>query len=173
MTRAGKQALAVSKLGPAREAIDAVFARLCSRCASSRPPDGREVVVVLAPSCSYCGGSANAGALRELAEECAQRGVRRLVVVGGSPAVRQEMMGLGSALELRLIEGTERRTKAEAAGDVEWADVIVVCGASELNHKVSNLYTRDPRARKRLAVSSRRGVEAIAGAVVEHLRRRA
>jgi hypothetical protein len=78
----------------------------------------------------------------------------------------------GAHLELRLVDGVERRTKAQARGDIGWADVVVVCGASELYHRVSELYTRDPLARAKLAVSTRRGVEAIANAVTEHLARR-
>ncbi|MEX2645341.1 MAG: hypothetical protein WD249_03670 [Gaiellaceae bacterium] len=92
--------------------------------------------------------------------------------MGGSPSVRQDLTERLGVLELRLVDGTERRTAAEARGDVDWADLVVVCGASQLSHKVSRLYTRDERARRKLATSSRRGVEAIAGAVVEHLRRR-
>jgi len=38
--------------------------------------------------------------------------------------------------------------------------------------KVSLLYTREPRARGKLVTASRRGVEAIAAAIAEHLRRR-
>ena len=37
-----------------------------------------------------------------------------------------------------------------------------MCGATELAHKVSTLYTRDPDARRKLVVTSRRGIEAIA-----------
>lgn len=60
-------------------------------------------------------------------------------MVGGSPAVRQEISERANGVELRLVDGTQRRTAAEARGDVEWADLIVVCGGSELSHKVSTL----------------------------------
>ncbi|MEX0684019.1 MAG: hypothetical protein WD981_07100 [Gaiellaceae bacterium] len=172
VTHRGKQRLAESKLERVREAIDAELARLCATCAARRPGDGRELVVVPAAACTYCGGSANARAVRELVESCKRAGVRRLVVVGGSPSVRQDLAERLGALELRLIDGTERRTAAEARGDVGWADLLVVCGASELSHKISRLYTRDERARRKLVTASRRGVEAIAGAVVEQLRRK-
>jgi hypothetical protein len=172
LTRPGKQRLAEPKVPAAREAVDAELQRLCAACAQRVPPDGRERVTVPAPSCSYCGGSAHARALRELADACERAGVSRLVVVGGSPSVREELER-AAHVELRLVDGTRRRTGAEAGRDVDWADVIVVAGSSELAHKVSNLYTRDGRARGKLVVAERRGVEAIAGAVVEHLARRA
>jgi hypothetical protein len=171
LTRPGKQRLAESKVPAARAAIDRELARLCVSCTGRLQPDGRERVTVAGAACAYCGGSAHARALRELAEACERAEVRRLVVVGGSPSVREEL-GRAAPAELRLIDGTRRRTGAEAARDVDWADVIVVAGSSELAHKVSNLYTRSERARGKLVVADRRGVEAIAGAVVEHLARR-
>lgn len=171
LTRPGKQRLAESKLAAAREAIDAELARVCARCDARIPPDGRDRVVVPAPACSYCGGSAHARALRELGDACERAGVRRLVVVGGSPSVREELER-SAPVELRLVDGVQRRKSAEARGDIDWADVVVIAGSSELAHKVSNLYTRDDEARGKLVVASRRGVEAIAEAVVEHLARR-
>ena len=47
----------------------------------------------------------------------------------------------------------------------------MIAGASELGHKVSNLYKGDAGDAP-VVTASRRGVEAIAGAVVEHVRRR-
>jgi hypothetical protein len=55
---------------------------------------------------------------------------------------------------------------------VEWADVIVVAGTSELAHSVSQLYTRDPAARGKLVTARGRGIEAIADAISAHLDRR-
>lgn len=170
VTRAGKTRLAEAKLERAREAVDTVLLRLCARCVPRAARDSRELVVVPQALCTYCGGSAHAAAIRDLEHAFRSRGLSRLVVVGGSPAVRDELANAG--LELRLVDGTERRTAAEAGRDVDWADVVVVCGGSQLAHKVSRLYTRDPRARGKLATADRRGVEAIAAAAVEHLARR-
>lgn len=172
LTRPGKQRLAESKVAAAHAAIDAELTRLCASCAPRLPADGRERVAVAAAACSYCGGSAHARALRELADAAAEAGVTRLVVVGGSPSVREELER-AAHVELRLVDGTRRRTAAEAGRDVDWADVVVVAGSSELAHKVSNLYTRDDRARGKLVVADRRGIEAIARAIVEHLARHA
>ena len=161
--------MAAAKAPAARVAIDAEVARLCRRCATDTAAEPRVIAVVPAAACARCSGSANTRALDELATAARAAGVRRLVVVGGSPDVRREFARLDGMLELRLVDGTARRTKPEAERDVAWGDVIVVAGASELAHRVSNLYTRDPEGRRKLVVSSRRGVEAIAGEVVRHL----
>ena len=112
-----------------------------------------------ASACTCCGGSRNNRALTELVEACAAAGLRRLVVVGGSPDVRRELGVAKGELELRLIDGTERRTRAEAQRDLDWTDLIVIAGSSELGHKVSSLYTRDrsatPVARSHAAASRR------------------
>lgn len=48
----------------------------------------------------------------------------------------------------------------------------MIGGSSELGHKVSVLYTRDSGSTP-VITATRRSVEAIAGAIVEHARRRA
>lgn len=169
LTNPRKQRMAAAKAAAAQAAIDAEIARLCRRCAADAGAETRLVAVVPAPACARCGGSANLRALDDLAEAARAAGIRRLVVVGGSPDVRRELGRLEPQLELELVDGTENRRKSQAQRDVAWADVVVVAGASELAHRVSDLYTRDPAARGKLVVSSRRGVEAIAGEVVRHL----
>ena len=59
-----------------------------------------------------CGGSDNSRALTELGEACAAAGMRRLVVVGGTPSFREDFATVRGELELRLVDGTTRRTKA-------------------------------------------------------------
>jgi hypothetical protein len=173
LTNPRKSRINDAKVDAARIAIDLELARLCRRCADRSRGEARALVVVSAEACAVCGGSANTRALDALAAAAAASSVTRLVVVGGSPDIRRELGALPLPLEVRLIVGVDRRTGEQARRDVDWADVIVVCGSSELYHRVSNLYTREPAARGKLVVSSRRGVEAIAGEVVEHLRRRA
>ncbi|MBA3244890.1 MAG: hypothetical protein H0T61_06895 [Actinobacteria bacterium] len=172
ITNPRKSRLSDTKLDRARAAIDARFARFCSSCAARTDAGRREVVTVAAAACMRCGGSRNERALAELVEACEAAGIRRLVVVGGSPEVRRELGALRDRIELRLVDGTERRTRPEAQRDLDWADLVVIGGSSELAHKVSNLYTRDSGPTP-VVTASRRGVEAIVAAVVEHVRRRA
>lgn len=171
ITNPRKTRISAAKLERATAAIDARFARFCAGCAERTDAEGREVVTVPASACTRCGGSRNSRALTELVEAFAGAGLRRLVVVGGSPDVRRELGVLQGPLELRLVDGTARRTRPEAERDLAWADLVVVAGSSELAHKVSNLYTRAGSATP-VVTAARRGVEAIAGAAVEHVRRR-
>ena len=119
-----------------------------------------------------CGGSDNRRALTELVDACEAAGLRRLVVVGGSPSFRDDFGGVGGRLELRLVDGTTRRTKQEAIRDVDWADVVVVLGTTQLAHKVSKLYTDEPAAKGKLVKTARRGVSAIAEEIARHAERR-
>ena len=173
VTNARKQRLAVNKVERLEAEIARRFARFCETCAGRTDAGGREVVLVARDACERCGGSDNARALEEAAERCAAAGLRRLVVVGGSAAFREDFGALGDRLELRLVDGIGRRTKADAKTDVEWADVVVVCGATELAHKVSTLYTGDPGVKGKLVRTSRRGVAAIAGELAQHATLRA
>lgn len=170
ITNPRKTRIATEKLPRAQAAIDARFARFCMSCAGRTDAGGRDVVIVPPAACTRCGGSRNDRALAELAEACEAAGIRRLVVVGGSPDVRRELAALNGRVELRLVDGTERRTRAAAQRDLDWADLVVIGGSSELAHKVSSLYAG--RHATPVITASRRGIESIASAVVEHTRRR-
>ncbi len=177
LTRPGKQRFSDEKLPRSRELLREHFALHCSDadCRKVAEGSGREPVHCDPKSaCERCGGSANARAETSLIEACHLHQVRRLVIVGGSPSVREEIeRSLGAALELRMIDGTERRTADRAKSDLEWADLVLVWGASELHHKVSWLYTQGPPQHRRKVVHvARRGVAALLAAGVEHLEKR-
>ena len=171
ITNPRKTRLSTGKLEAARAAIDDRFARFCASCAGRTDAGGRDVVVVAAASCTRCGGSRNERALTEMVEACDSADLRRIVVVGGSPDVRRELAAVAGGPELKLVDGTARRTKPEALRDLAWGDLVVICGSSELAHKVSNLYKGDTGPTP-VVTAPRRSVEAIAGAVVEHVRKR-
>lgn len=176
LTRPGKKRMSTEKLDRARDALRAALFLHCAaaECAQAARASGRTPVLGDPKSaCERCGGSANQAAETALLEACRRHGVRRIVVVGGSPAVREELeAGLGRSLELRLIDGTERRTADRAHSDLEWADLVLVWGASELHHKVSWLYTQAPPPhRKKVVLVARRGVAALLSAAMSHLER--
>jgi hypothetical protein len=149
LTNARKQRIAVSKVALVTASLDRHWQRLCHNCVRRAVADGLPVVEVPSAACSMCGGSNNARAVGAMTEACRAAGIKRLVVVGGSPSTRRELMEtVGDALELRP--------------DIAWADLVVVLGSTQLAHRVSNLYTRDPVARKKLVTTNRRGIEAIA-----------
>src|SRR5262249_57717632 len=75
-------------------------------------------------------------------------------------------------LELRLVDGTERRTVTQARLDLDWADLVLLWGGSELDHRVSTLYTGAPPAlRRKLVHTSKRGIAALLESAVVHLSR--
>lgn len=165
VTNARKQRISLAKTELVQTTIDEHLRRVCHACRRREVEDGREVVQVSASTCPVCGGSANSRAVREMVGACAAANVHRLVLVGGSPTMRREFDELvNGGLELRLVDGMRSTNKQAALGDIEWADLVVVLGGTQLAHKVSTLYTAtgDPAARRKLIVTSRRGIEAIA-----------
>ncbi len=172
LTTPRKTRIAVAKLGRLREIIDERFARLCGSCAARTASGGRELVIVRPACCTRCGGSDNARALTELAEHCETARLRRILVIGGSPSFREHFATVGDRLELRLVDGTTRKTKRDAKADVEWADIVVLAGSTQLAHKVSKLYADEPRAEGKVITTSRRGVSAIAEEIARHARLR-
>lgn len=141
------------------------FCRVCARgdCSNAAPAraHGRRIVpAATQATCEICGGSANRSAVDELVAAFRTAGWSRVVVVGGSPATRQDLSRqLGSAIELRLVDGTISRTLAAAEADVAWADLVVVWASTELSHKVSTLY-RGPK----VVTARSRGVTELARA---------
>ncbi|MBI3185899.1 MAG: hypothetical protein HYZ28_27505 [Myxococcales bacterium] len=176
LTRPGKQRISNEKLPRAEALVLGRFFLHCGNpeCEAEAQASGRQPLLCEPKSrCGRCGGSDNRKAEVAFLEACRSHAVKRLVVVGGSPAVREELeSALGGALGLRAIDGTERRTQDRARSDLEWADLVLIWGGSELHHKVSLLYTQVPPAMRRKVVSvAKRGVAALLAAAVEHLRR--
>jgi hypothetical protein len=163
LTRPGRQAIAASKRERATATLRERFVLACQRvpCQKAGQADGRALLV---PSrngdCEFCGGSDNRQATERLCSALLAKGQRRLVVIGGSPAARETLRTLiGTRLQLRLVDGVARRTRVEAKADMLWADLIVIWGGTQLDHKVSTLYT-DFNDGKVVAVH-RRGIAAL------------
>ncbi|MHB8872585.1 MAG: hypothetical protein ACYC8T_02760 [Myxococcaceae bacterium] len=176
LTRPGKLRMSDEKLPRGAAALSSRFYLWCGSpgCEKEARASGRELVRCEPRTrCERCGGSDNRRAETELIEAFRRAGARRLLVVGGSPSVREELeKTLGDKLELRMVDGTERRTSDRARADLEWADLALVWGASELHHKVSTLYTGvGPPLRRKVVLVAKRGVAALLAAAVEHLAR--
>jgi hypothetical protein len=169
LTNPRKSGIAREKREKVEAALAAAFVRLCARCAADAPRDGRERVPVSdAKLCDRCGGSANRLSVDRAAAACRRRGVRRVVVVGGSPGIHASLRQLWPAdLELRIVPGTDRHTGRQAGANLAWADVVLVWGATQLDHKVSLLYTKERLPK--VIVAPRRGIEALADTLTEHL----
>lgn len=176
LTRPGKQRMSEPKLLKAAELLDGRFFSVCSdgACLKVAQASGREPLRVEPRShCARCGGSANRRAEVAFVESCRRHGVRKVVVVGGSPAVREELEEkLGREIDLRMVDGTERRTSDRARSDLDWADLVLVWGATELHHKVSGHYTHGgPAYSHKVVHVVRRGVAALLEEAMTHLER--
>jgi hypothetical protein len=174
LTRPGKQRISELKLEALKDCLEQRFAVLCADPECARQAQNGRVRIPAVPlaACAGCHGSDNRRAFARIGKLCAARPIK-LVVVGGSPSVREELRaGAPDRLELRLIDGTERRTSTHAQSDLEWADLIVVWGGSELDHKVSRLYTDAHGAQRgKVLQVSRRGVAALLNAAADQLGR--
>jgi hypothetical protein len=176
LTRPGKTGMAGEKRERARHALTLRLARHCSdpACTATVAGDGRTPIEVERASCSVCSGSNNTRALRRMAAACGASGVRRLLVVGGRRPMYVEMertLG-GGQLELRFVDGTDNLPSGnDALRDCAWADLLVIWAPTPLPHKVSGLYRPEVCAVARRVTVHRRGIEALATEVVEHLAR--
>ncbi|MBL8957579.1 MAG: hypothetical protein JNK82_42790 [Myxococcaceae bacterium] len=173
LTRQGKQRLSNEKLARARAVLSEQLYLHCqsAECVQAAAHSGKlSVLCEPKPSCQSCGGSDNQRAAHDFV---AAFGRRRLCIVGGSPSVWEELERLfGAQLELRLVDGTQRRTVDHAKADLEWADLVLLWGASELHHKVSMQYTNaGPAQKKKVLHVTRRGIAQLLAAGLEYLRR--
>lgn len=176
LTRAGKTRISEEKVPKVEALLGEKYFLHCGRpeCVGFAKASGRELVLAQPNTrCGRCGGSSNKRAEQELVEAFQKKGLRKLVIVGGSPSVREELeAALSGKLELRMVDGTERRTADRAKSDLEWADVVLVWGASELHHKVSMLYTSvPPPLKKKVIHVAKRGIAALLSEAVEHVKR--
>ncbi|HEX8822479.1 MAG TPA: hypothetical protein VF794_21310 [Archangium sp.] len=176
LTSARKVRISEPKLPRAEQVLAERFYRVCTatECQQVARASGREPLPVEPRShCEHCGGSNNRRAEVAFLEACLRHRVRKVVVVGGSPSVREELEAkLGGQLELRMVDGTERRTAGKAQGDLEWGDLVLVWGATELHHKVSTHYTQPGTPHRHKVVHvARRGVAALLEAGITHLER--
>ncbi len=158
-----KSRIASSKRQQVRALFESRFFRVCSRgdCrAEARGrAAGRSVVeAASAADCAVCGGSVNRRSVDELVGAAERAGVTRLCIVGGSPATRLELGdAIGDRLALRFVDGTAGHSRAQADTNIAWAGLVVVWGATQLDHKVSILY-KGPN----VVVTRRRGIADLA-----------
>lgn len=164
LTRAGKQRIAARKRDDVARVLRDHFVLSCARpgCQEYARATGRAPLPAgKQADCEHCGGSDNRQAVARLCAALRARGLQRLVVVGGSPAARENLSALiDPQVQLRLVDGVARRTKTEAQADLRWADRIVIWGSTQLDHKVSSLYT--DAGDERVLVVHRRGIAALA-----------
>ena len=172
LTRPHKQRISSAKLDRAPAVLETAPVRHCgsTTCQGLLSRDPRARVLVEVRNCQACEGSNNTRGAREMVAACEAAGLRRVLIVGGIPRTAEALeAGVGSALDLRFVSGTEGQpTQRRALEDCRWADLLVVWAPTPLPHKVSRLYTTEDCRVDKVEVR-RRGVEALAHAVADHL----
>jgi len=167
LSKPKKTKIAAKKSEEVAELLAQHFILVCGRgdChrSANKIAGGRQVApAATEAACDICGGSANQKAIDEMVAAYKAQGWDHLVVVGGSPNARAAFeAGVGGRIELRLISGTARRTKTDAVKDIEWADRVVIWGGTQLNHKVSALYSGP-----KVSAVGRRSIQAVCDEVV-------
>lgn len=123
--------------------LDDAVSFVCGRPAC-RPVAGSKAVVVEPDRCEVCGGSDLQRAAKKLFDTCVERGLRRIRIIGGSPAYHTQLRDLAASsdVELKLISGIHKRTEKQARADQKHADLVVLWGATLLDHATAGLYDR-------------------------------
>lgn len=162
-TRAGKTGIARSKVDAALALLADRFVRVCSPQCRALAREGRDPVTSRM-RCEICGGSNNRRAALAAARALQINGVTRVLIVGGRPEQWREMADMFSehGVALQGIDGTSSsHSQKDAQANMRKAQVLVIWGATELRHAVSNLYTSEPPAHLRIVRVSKRGTEAL------------
>ena len=172
-SRPNRTRIAADKRERVAAALSEVFVRHCNNgdCRQvAAQPGPRRPLLADRQRCEVCGGSANRSALERLARAMQERGLSRVLVVGGTEAserdIRQSSAG---ALEWRFVNTQVARDDRYHRSNREWAEVMVIWSSTPLPHKVSRHYEHGGDS-MRITVT-KRGVAALADTVRERLER--
>jgi len=125
-----------------RSALERRLALVCGSSGCSAPA-GAAVIEVSPARCELCGGSEIQRAATRFIQACEAAGVARVRFVGGSPNYRTQLEALfprRGPLTVHTTAGDRRvplhRAKAQQRSD----DLVVIWGATELDHATSGAY---------------------------------
>ncbi len=115
------------------------------------------------PRCAVCRGSVDRRWFARMVQECGRGGVRRLLVIGGTPATHQLLRDLsqGQPVDLRLVAADEPVSAPRAQSRVEGCDVLVVWSAWVVDPEVTAPYVEAADAQTRPVVSVLGRVDAV------------
>ena len=164
--------IAITKLKRVESCLQETFSWHCrsgdckrAAKAATRPP-----LLVAKSHCAYCGGSADRRSLKKMSETLDALGSRRILVLGGTSRVHQEIERKSRSLrvEWRFIEGTKAKDDRYYRPHRDWADIIVIWSSTPLDHRVSRHFTG--RSDDRVITAERRGISSFCQSVISHIR---
>ncbi len=178
LTRPGKARISQEKLERVTTLLSERIFLHCTQaeCVAFAKASGKDPVQCdPRNACQRCFGSDNARAVKDVIDAFRKHGFSKLVIVGGSPTVRQELERLvpPGELEMRLVDGTKARPVDQAKADLQWGDVVLLWGATELHHKVSNQYQDSATGawKRKLVHVPKRGIAQLLAGLLSHLQR--
>lgn len=139
LTRAGKQNIQSTKVPRVRELL-AGRRRRCVECFDELGSD--DAIRVAPVDCDVCGGSRQVCLIARSARAARAAGMRRIVLVGGSPASDREVETVltRADLEVRVVSA-DSPVNARRAREAEcWADIVLLRCPTEIQHSTTNLF---------------------------------
>ena len=172
LTSLRKERISVDKRDRCRDALAEKLVLLCRQCSGLGSPDGRTPVpAVDSRFCGLCAGSVNRRSVERAARACRAHGTSKIVVVGGTPNSHTALSELlPRDIKHRIVPGTERHTRRDALANLKWADVVIVWAKTQLDHQVSQLYTKaGPEYARKVIVAQRGGIATLADRLTRHV----
>ncbi len=178
LTSGKKQRMAESKRERASRELRQRLAGWCGQaaCESAARTSGLPIVRVEPRRCLGCGGSSIRRAARAAVEACERADIRRVLLLGGSPAaqneIRQQVAELSCRLTVEFIEHGRNVTEKDARAALRRVDAVFAWSGTPLDHKVSDLFARrEPGAPPYIHVPSK-GAAAFFAELEQHARQR-
>lgn len=171
-SRPNRTNIAAAKVDRALEVLEDVFSWHCGSgsCKAKSKEARRRTLLVKRTRCMICGGSNDRHALEEMASSAAVSNVSKILVVGGTSTKHREIREKSpSGVEWRFVDGKKSKDDRYFRHNRRWAEIIVIWGSTELDHKVSNHF--DGKGDSRVITVSRRSIGALADGVIRHLTR--
>ena len=168
--RPNRSAIAKFKETAVKEALQTHFFWHCRRgdCTTDSIESGKPLLLVDGESCGASSHSPRQALLSELGDALQERGIGKILLVGGTQEYWQEISSSSpKALNWRFVDGKKAKDERFYRPHKDWADLIVIWASTPLNHKVSKKF---PSAGdRRVVTAAGRGIEAMARDVLDML----
>lgn len=166
--RPNRSGIARSKETAVVETLHNSFLWHCRRgdCQREAGASSKPLLLVDPEFCATAGHSPRQSLLAELGETLQAKGLRNLLLVGGTEEYWREIQsGSPATLSWRFVDGKAVKDDRYYRSHKDWADLTVIWASTPLNHKVSQKFPTagDPR----VITAPGRGIEAMVRDVLE------